>query len=266
MPVPTTLASLNAVPSSNSPPGSESVGTQANEYLQAAFAFIAQLYQGGLLPIAAVNMNGQKLTGLAAGVAGTDAATITQNNTVLGAPSGTRMIFQQAAIPLGWTVDGNPALNDCSMRMVAGGAGGIAGTTPWSSWNFGGAFATSAVGLSIAQMPSHTHGDFGHTHGFADPGHVHGVGDPGHAHTTNVAVAVQGSTFSQEGTNSRLFNIGVVGTTTVATGVFLGVSGTNASIQAGAANLQAQGSGAAHSHTFNSPQVKYCDNQVGVKS
>jgi len=49
-------------------------------------------------------------------------------------------------------------------------------------------------GLSIAEMPSHTHAQNAHNHGLNDPGHghftnnpthTHGLTDPGHGHVTN---------------------------------------------------------------------------------
>lgn len=43
MPVPSTLADLDPVAANNSPPGSEAVGTNIDNYLRAGFAFIAQL-------------------------------------------------------------------------------------------------------------------------------------------------------------------------------------------------------------------------------
>lgn len=44
---------------------------------------------------------------------------------------------------------------------------------------------TSALALSVSQLPAHNHivDDPGHTHTVTDPGHVHAVTDPGHTHT-----------------------------------------------------------------------------------
>lgn len=78
MPVPTSMSGLSETASSNSPQGTENVGTIMNQYLQAAFAFIAQLYAGQLNPQQALNMNSQQINGLANGVLSTDAATVGQ--------------------------------------------------------------------------------------------------------------------------------------------------------------------------------------------
>lgn len=84
MPVPTSIASLSTVASSNSPQGTETVGPYMNEYIQEAYAFIAQLYAGGMVPTGPLNLNGQKITNLANGVATTDAAAWGQVQTLAG--------------------------------------------------------------------------------------------------------------------------------------------------------------------------------------
>ena len=42
MPVPSSIADLSTTPASNSPAGSESVGTAMDDYLRTAFAIIKQ--------------------------------------------------------------------------------------------------------------------------------------------------------------------------------------------------------------------------------
>lgn len=88
MPVPSLITDLSETPASNSPQGSESVGPNMNAYIQAAYAFIRQMYDGQLKPTAAVNFNGQKLTGLANGSNPTDAMTFGQIGAVMGAFGG----------------------------------------------------------------------------------------------------------------------------------------------------------------------------------
>lgn len=78
MPVPTSISGLSPTPSSNSPQGTETVGPIMNQYIQAAYAFIAQIYAGSLNPTSALNFNGQKITNVANGVASTDVATVGQ--------------------------------------------------------------------------------------------------------------------------------------------------------------------------------------------
>jgi len=70
-------------------------------------------------------------------------------------PTGTKMAFFQAAAPLGWTQD--VANNDALLRVVSAAGGGTGGT---------GSIATGVVMpvitdahiLTIAEIPSHTHG------------------------------------------------------------------------------------------------------------
>lgn len=78
MPVPSSFSDISETPSSNSPQGSETVGTIMNQYIQQAYAFIKMLYDGKMVPTAAVTMNSQQINNLANGVAATDAATVGQ--------------------------------------------------------------------------------------------------------------------------------------------------------------------------------------------
>lgn len=264
MPVPTAMSGLSETPSSNSPTGAESVGTNANDYIQAAFAFIRQLYDGNLLPIVNLNMNTKSITNMAAGAANSSAATVGQLIGTLGAPSGTRMLFHQAAAPAGWGVDTNPFYSDCSFRCNSAAAGGIGGSVNWSLWNFSGTtFAVDSHILSNAEMPYHNHADFGHNHGVNDPGHAHGVADPGHAHGVPGVFAVQGTTYSQEGTNTRLFNlVGGPGTDARGTGIAIAGAGTGIFLSAAAANISFSGGNVGHQHTYTTPQMRYAD--IGI--
>lgn len=264
MPVPGDITIISETASANSPSGSETVGTDMNDYLQAAFAFIAQLYHGKWAVTQDVPLGGKKITNLADGVAATDAATVGQTQKYIGAPSGTRLVFQQAAAPTGWTVDASSFLQDCAMRFNAGAAHG--GTTAWSSWNYGGSYAVSGTAISIAQMPSHNHSDSGHNHGVNDPGHNHYLNDPGHSHSIPGNIGVQGNTYSQEGTNSRLFNIQGWSTNASGTGIWLNAAATGVYLSASNANITYTGGGATHNHTLTTPQVKYADCVVCVKS
>ena len=78
MPVPGSFSDISETPSSNSPQGSETVGTIMNQYIQQAYAFIKMLYDGKMVPTAAVTMNSQQINNLLPGVASTDAATVGQ--------------------------------------------------------------------------------------------------------------------------------------------------------------------------------------------
>jgi len=166
----------------------------------------------------------------------------------LYAPAGTRIPMQQAAPPLGWTSDTSTPMTDCSMRINSGTGGGNGGTTGWSSWNFGGVFNVNAFSLSIAQLAAHAH---------TDVGHGHGVNDGGHAHLLGAAycyLAGGGDLSGNGGTNVHYQNNG---TTAATTGV---------SIQAGFAGITNTGSGAAIQPNYTTPQVKYADHIMAVKS
>lgn len=73
-------------------------------------------------------------------------------------PSGTVMVFYQAAAPVGWTKV--VTQNDKALRVVSGDGGGTGGThalstPPSTSHNHNG--ATGSTALTTAQMPSHHH-------------------------------------------------------------------------------------------------------------
>lgn len=81
-------------------------------------------------------------------------------------PSGTKLAFNQASAPPGWTQLTSTSLNDASMRIVTGSGGGSGGSTGFTSV-FTGSRSSSislssggSVGghiLSVSQMPSHRH-------------------------------------------------------------------------------------------------------------
>lgn len=106
----------------------------------------------------------------------TSASSGTPPNSVF--PTGTRLVFHQAAAPTGWTRD--DSLNDYALKIVSTGGGSSGGTN-----TFSGVFNTS-VGtsggsvdvhtLTITEIPSHDHA--GTTSG--NGGHIHNMwlGDP----------------------------------------------------------------------------------------
>ena len=106
----------------------------------------------------------------------TGTATVS-GRTVDALPSGTKMLFQQTAAPVGWTKD--TTNNDKALRIVSGTAGS-GGTLSLTS------FASQAVGdttLTTAQMPVHNHSFTGSGSTGDAGGHGHGISDPGHAHS-----------------------------------------------------------------------------------
>jgi len=264
MPVPTSISQLSQTPGNNSPQGSEIVGPYSNDYFQAAFAFIRQLYDNGGLPLTSPNANNKTIVNLANGVNNTDAATLGQVLTIMGAPSGTRVVFQQAAAPTYWTVDTNAAFTDCAVRFNQ--SVGNGGVTGWSAWNFGAQFNTAGHQLTVAEIASHNHGDAGHGHGASDGGHQHAMSDHTHAYAGYVAQ----NQFSYSG-GGGLGGIGTPYTSGSNTGGMngspnVGVGYASISIGTGYANIQATGGNAAHSHTYTTPQVKYADCVICIKS
>ena len=161
----------------------------------------------------------------------------------LDAPSGTRMLFNQSSVPTGWTQETGAAFNDCSLRTVTSAGGGTGGSATWSSWNFGGTFNLNAFTLSVAQLPAHSHTDAGHTHS-----------DSGHTHPS------AGTGFITLGTGSG----NTTGGSTIGSSANTGTG--NANIGVGNANIQNTGSGATIQPTYTTPNVKYTDMIIGIKT
>jgi len=168
---------------------------------------------------------------------------------LLGTP-GTRIVFNQAAAPTGWVQDVSTAMSDCSMRVLNTAGGGAGGTTGWSAWNFGGTFSLNTFTLSVAQLPAHNHVDVGHAHGLNDPTHSHGT-------TT-------GAQFLMTSGAPNTVATGSGGPAAVAASLI--ANGTGISIALAAANIANTGSGGGIQPSYTTPQVKYTDCIIGVKS
>jgi hypothetical protein len=94
-----------------------------------------------------LQMGNNQITGLAPGVALTDAANVGQT-----IASGTAMLFAQTNAPVGWTK--STTHNNKALRVVSGTAssgGSVGFTTAFSSQNVG------DTTLTTAQIPSHNH-------------------------------------------------------------------------------------------------------------
>ena len=124
--------------------------------------------------------------------------------------SGTRIVFSQAAAPVGWTQDTSDTANNRMMRVVNSTGGGVAGSSDPTIMNV---------------VPAHTHNYSGGTAGattgtyIADPGHAHGVYDPGHVHSGVVVpsgggAAVGGGGLGAGSTAAAATGIGIYGATT----------------------------------------------------
>jgi len=174
------------------------------------------------------------------------------------APAGTRIPMQQASAPFGWTSDTSGAFTDCSMRINSGSGGGTGGSLGWSGWNFGGTFNVNSFNLSISQMPTHNHGDAGHNHGAYDTGHSHGPGSPGGQFVLGGAPTSNGG-FTLQGAGSGYY-YNSSSTSYTATGY------ANVGTDTGYANIQNTGGGTGINPTYTTPQVKYADHIIGVKT
>lgn len=93
---------------------------------------------------------------LAAAFANDPAFSVTMTNALAGKErkfdSGTRMLFQQTAAPVGWT---KVTTHDNKALRVVGGIAGSGGSVDFTT-----AFVNGSVGatqLTVAQMPSHSH-------------------------------------------------------------------------------------------------------------
>lgn len=155
---------------------------------------------------------------------------------VMNAPSGTRTIFNMSAAPLAWKQDTTAGLSDCALRVNTSSSGGIGGSTGWSAWYFGGTFNTAAITLSVAQLPVHSHT-------VNDPTHVASASTGGNS----VAVGGGGNSVSSGGSQTYA---GPATTTT---------NSANVSV----ANA---GSGNAFSISLTTPQVKFNDFLIAVKT
>lgn len=73
----------------------------------------------------------------------------------LFAPSGTVMVFYQAAPPLGWTQQASN--NDSMLRVVSTAGGGAGGTDSPTNFDLSHVHATQGHTLTTAEMPIHSH-------------------------------------------------------------------------------------------------------------
>jgi hypothetical protein len=154
----------------------------------------------------------------------------------LDAPSGTRLVFNQAAAPLGWTQDVSATFNDAALRFVNTAGGGTGGSTPLSNWISGGTFNVNTFTLSVAQMPSHNHAA-----NVTDPGHFHNITavSPNTANSGNNVTGIPSSG-------------GNMSTDSATTGISV--------------SIQSNGSGAGITPSYTTPSVKYTNCIIGVKT
>lgn len=261
MPVPTSFDDLSETPSSNSPAGSETVGPQANDYFQAAFAFIKQLRDGLLKPTASVDFNAQKITNIANGD-----TTSTSKDVLTGAQVralaykvGEQRIWHGAIANIasvwgpGWQLaDGTNGTADMRDKFIVG-AG--------NSYAPGATGGAATVTLSLANLPSHNHGvnDPGHGHVLNDPGHGHSVNDPGHNHATQ-----NGGSFMVFSAGSGSFGGGpspfqpFFATANAVTNVTVNGAGSNISINGAFTGISTQNTGSGTAVENRPPYYASC--------
>jgi hypothetical protein len=73
---------------------------------------------------------------------------------VSGFPVGTKMLFAQAAPPVGWTLDDTN--NDRLLRVSNVAGGGVGGSLPFTTWAAN--TVTGSTTLDSTTLPYHTHG------------------------------------------------------------------------------------------------------------
>jgi hypothetical protein len=95
-------------------------------------------------------------------------------------PSGTNMLFYQAAAPTGWTQITSE--NDYALRVVSGSGGGSSGSIGMSTM-FSGGYNVGDTALNVGQIPAHNHS-------VNDPGHYHGISN---LYATNANFSAGGS-------------------------------------------------------------------------
>ena len=142
-------------------------------------------------------------------------------------PSGTAMLFYQAAAPTGWTQI--TTQNNKALRVVSGTGGGTGGSVAFTT-----AFASQAVSGTIANTTATNQGT---TLSEAQlPGHTHGAG-----------------TFAISTTTTLTGNVGIraVGSTNGTTGVFTGSSGGLLYVNGGSYGTTQTTMNANHNHTLS---------------
>lgn len=88
----------------------------------------------------------------------------------LGFPVGTKMVFVQAAAPVGWVLDTTASYNTAGLRIVTSSGGSTGGSSDAfathshsvASHSHGDTFAVAGHTLTLTEIPSHRHSFSGH--------------------------------------------------------------------------------------------------------
>jgi len=131
-------------------------------------------------------------------------------------PSGTVMVFYQAAAPTGWTK--STAQNNKALRVVSGSGGGTGGT-----WDLSSGVTSSSTGShthSFSDSSSTTSSDGAHTHTGAShthtgpshshtgPSHTHSTPNHNHGHSLSVAAHTLTTAQMPSHTHTTTYNFG----------------------------------------------------------
>lgn len=201
-------------------------------------------------------------------------------------PAGTKMLFVQTAAPTGWTKD--TTHNNKALRIVNGTAS--EGGTKAFTTVFAAGASVSAVSLTTAQLPSHTHTGPSHTHTFSattgteSADHTHSWGgtfgtsaNGDHQHSvqntwSRSAGGSGGSGANNSSSSDPVTSVAGNHSHTVSVGGSTGgrsaahthsVSGTTGS--AGTGDTGSTGTGATHTHTMDL-DVFYVDVIIATKN
>ena len=175
-------------------------------------------------------------------------------------PSGTVMVFYQAAAPTGWTK--STAQNNKALRVVSGSGGGTGG-----SWDLSSGDTSSSTGAHTHTGASHTHSTPAHSHSHSLSAGAHTLSTsqmPSHSHTQGYQTsnwstngcAVPKMNESYGSANCSWGSSGSGGGSShshsLSGSITSGGSGTS-----GAGGTGATSSSGAHTHTIGAP--KYID-------
>jgi len=177
-------------------------------------------------------------------------------------PSGTVMIFYQAAAPTGWTK--STAQNNKSLRVVSGTGGGTGG-----SWDLSSGATTDSTGAHTHTGASHTHSTPSHSHSHSlsagshtlstsqIPSHTHGMQYRANSGCWNSATKMIAYSSNTNWCNSGYIQTGSSGSGSSHSHSLSGSITSGGSGTSGSGGTGATSSTGAHTHTISAP--KYID-------